>query len=72
MSKLLWCQTWMNLTDSLHLLTKTVKDTWQKGQVTSTLFLDVKGAFPSVDIKQLFHNMQKHGIPKEYIHWMKR
>ena len=37
------------------MLTKIVKDTWQKGQVTSTLFLDVKGAFPSVDTKWLFH-----------------
>jgi hypothetical protein len=48
-------------TDSLHMVTKTVKDAWRKGQVTSTLFLDVKGAFPSVDIKQLFHNMWKQG-----------
>jgi UV DNA damage repair endonuclease len=36
-------------TDSIHLLTKTIKDTWRKGQVASALFLDVKGAFPSVD-----------------------
>ena len=43
--------------DSLHMLTKTIKDAWRKGQVTSTLFLDIKGAFPSIDIKQLFHNM---------------
>jgi hypothetical protein len=46
-------------TDSLHMLMKTVKDAWQKGQVASTLFLDVKGAFPSVDIERLFHNMRK-------------
>ena len=37
-------------TDSIHMLTKTVKDAWRKGQVVSTLFLDIKGAFPSVDI----------------------
>ena len=48
-------------TDSIHLLTKTVKDAWRKGQVASTLFLDMKGAFPSVDIKQLTHNMKKKG-----------
>jgi hypothetical protein len=53
------------------MLTKMVKDAWWKGQVMSTLFLDVKGAFPSIDIKQLFHNMQRWGIPKEYIEWMK-
>jgi Reverse transcriptase (RNA-dependent DNA polymerase) len=59
-------------TDSIHLLTKTIKDVWQKGQVASVLFLDVKGAFPSVDIDQLIHNMKKQGIPKEYMEWMKR
>jgi hypothetical protein len=58
--------------DSIHLLTKTIKDTWRKGQVASILFLDVKGAFPSVDIDRLIHNMRKRGIPKEYTEWMKR
>jgi len=51
---------------------KTVKDAWRKGQVASTLFLDVKGAFPSVDINRLIHNMRKRGIPEEYTDWMKR
>jgi hypothetical protein len=58
-------------TDSIHMLTKTVKDAWRKGQVVSSLFLDVKAAFPSVDINRLFHNMRKRGIPKEYTEWMK-
>jgi Reverse transcriptase (RNA-dependent DNA polymerase) len=58
-------------TDSIHMLTKTVKDTWHKGQVVSALFLDVKGAFPSVDIDRLIHNMRKCGIPQEYTEWMK-
>ena len=58
--------------DSIHLLTKTVKDAWQKGQVASALFLDMKGAFPSVDIKQLTHNMKKRGIPIEYAQWYLR
>jgi hypothetical protein len=53
-------------TNSIHMLTKTVKDAWQKRQVASTLFLDVKGAFHSVDINRLIHNMRKRGIPKEY------
>jgi hypothetical protein len=59
-------------TDSIHLLTKTVKDAWRKGQVASMLFLNVKGAFPSVDINRLIHNMRKRGIPKEYTEWLKR
>jgi hypothetical protein len=46
-------------TDSIHMHTKIIKDAWRKGQVASTLFLDVKGAFPSVDTKRLFHNMRK-------------
>jgi len=35
--------------DLIHLLTKMIKDTWHKGQVALALFLDVKGAFPSID-----------------------
>jgi Reverse transcriptase (RNA-dependent DNA polymerase) len=54
------------------MLTKTVKDAWHKGQVVSALFLDIKGAFPSVDINRLIHNMRKHGIPQEYTKWMKQ
>jgi len=59
------------MTDSIHLLTKTVKDAWCKGQVASALFLDVKGAFPSVGIDRFIHNMQKRGIPQEYMEWMR-
>jgi hypothetical protein len=46
-------------TDSIHMLTKTIKDAWRIGQVASTLFLDVKAAFPSIDINCLKHNMRK-------------
>ena len=59
-------------TDSIHLLTKTVKDAWRKKQVASALFLDVKGAFPSVDINRLTHNMRKRGIPIQYTDWYRR
>jgi Reverse transcriptase (RNA-dependent DNA polymerase) len=59
-------------TDLIHMLTKTVKDAWHKGQVISTLFLDVKGAFPSVDINRLIPNMRNRGIPWEYMEWMER
>jgi hypothetical protein len=60
------------MTDSIHLLMKTVKDAWRKGQVAFTLFLDVKGAFLSVDINCLIHNMRKRGIPEEHTEWIKR
>jgi Reverse transcriptase (RNA-dependent DNA polymerase) len=59
-------------TDSIHMLTKTVKDAWRQGKVISSLFLDFKAAFPSVDINRLIHNMRKRGIPIEYTTWMKR
>jgi hypothetical protein len=59
-------------TDSVHLLVQTVKDAWRKGMVVSVLFLDVKGAFPSVDTRRLAHNMRMMGIPKEHAEWMMR
>jgi hypothetical protein len=59
-------------TDSIHLLTKMIKDAWRKVQVASVLFLNVKGAFPSVDVNRLIHNMRKQGILKEYTEWMRR
>src|SRR5882724_5097095 len=41
------CPGWTT-TNSLHYVMKLTKDTWRKGEVISTLFLDIKGAFPSV------------------------
>ena len=40
------------------------------GKVASILFLDVKGAFPSVAVDRLVHNMHMLGIPEEYTEWM--
>ena len=40
-------------TDAIHLIVKFVQDAWRVGKVASALFLDVKGAFPSVDITTL-------------------
>jgi ribonuclease HI len=59
-------------TDSVHLLIQMVKDAWRKGLVVSVLFLDVKGAFPSVDIKRLVHNLRARGVPREHTEWMMR
>jgi hypothetical protein len=59
-------------TDSVHMLVQTVKDAWRKGMVVSVLFLDVKGAFPSVDTRRLMHNMRMMGIPKEHAEWIMR
>jgi hypothetical protein len=35
--------------DAMHLVVKTIKDAWARGQVASALFPDVKGAFPHTD-----------------------
>jgi len=37
--------------------------------VVSTLFLDIKSAFPSVVLKQLMHDMRKRGVPTQYTAW---
>lgn len=58
-------------TDSLHLVTKFIKDAWRRKKVVSALFLDVAGAYPAVDIPKLLHNMQKWGVPIEYTNWLK-
>ena len=36
------------------------------------LFLDVKGAFPSVSIERLIHDLRMKGIPVEYTSWLRR
>lgn len=33
------------------------------------LFLDVKGAFPSMCVEHLVHNMRMQGVPREYTDW---
>jgi ribonuclease HI len=58
-------------TDALQLMIGFIKDQWRKGNVVSTLFLDVKAAFPSVSVDRLIHNLRKRGIPKEYTDWIK-
>ena len=56
--------------DSLHYVTKYVKDAWRRKEVVSALFLDVKNTFPSVVIDQLVHNMRSRGVLREYTDWI--
>ncbi len=49
-----------------------IKDAWRKGDVVTVLFLDVKGAFPSVDVDMLIHEMLMMGIPVQYTDWLRR
>ena len=55
---------------AVHYLTTTIKDTWRKRKVISALFLDVKGAFPSVNIDRLVHDMHIRGIPHQFANWI--
>ena len=59
-------------TQAVHYLVTKVKDAWRKRKVVSALFLDVKGAFPSVDINQLRHDMRLRGFPVELTDWINR
>ena len=59
-------------TQAVHYLVTKVKDAWRKKKVVSALFLDVKGAFPSVNINQLIHDMHLRGIPVELTDWINR
>jgi hypothetical protein len=47
-----------------------MKDMWRRGNVVGALFLDIKGAFPSVILERLIHNMRCRGVPKEYTDWI--
>src|SRR5882724_4224959 len=55
--------------DSLHYVTKFVKDAWRRKVVVSALFLDIKSAFPSVVLDWLVHDMRKRGVPRKYTDW---
>ena len=57
-------------TDSIHLVTKTVKDAWRKGHVASVVFLDIKSAFPAASPHRLIHNLRMRGVPSEYTDWL--
>lgn len=58
--------------DAVMDLVMTVKEAWRTGRVASALFLDVKGAFPSVDLDMLWHEMRAIGIPIEFVEWLQR
>ena len=54
--------------DSMILMTHTIKEKWRQKKVASVLFLDVQGAFPNVVKEVLIHNMRLRGVPAKYIH----
>jgi hypothetical protein len=42
----------------------------RSGEVASVLCMDVKGAFPSVDLEHLMHDMRMRGVPQQHTEWM--
>ena len=52
-------------------MVQTIKDTWRKGNNIGALSMDMKGAFPSIILEKLIHNMRCKGIPEEYTKWIK-
>jgi hypothetical protein len=59
-------------TDTLLAVEKFIRDAWEDGEVASGLFLDVKGAFPSVHIPQLAIDLCRKGIPDIIIRWIQK
>ena len=54
-------------TDTMHLITSKVKDTWHVGTVASTLFLDIQATFPNTVKSHLIHNLKSCHIPTQYV-----
>lgn len=58
-------------TDSIHLVTKRVKDAQRRNHVASVVFLDIKSAFPAASPERLYHNLRSRGVPVEYVDWLR-
>jgi ribonuclease HI len=57
--------------DAALLLVDQIQHQKQRGQITSTIFLDVKGAFDHVSHNQFLQTMKKLGLPVSLIAWAK-
>lgn len=57
-------------TDSIHLMVDHIKQLWREGNIVSVLFMDVKGAFPSVNLKMMYHELRLLGVPQEIVAWL--
>ena len=53
--------------NALHYVTHKIKDSWRKKQVTSVLFLDIKGAFPNAVNEKLIANMIRRKVPTKIV-----
>ena len=57
-------------TDSLHYITKFVKDARRRKEVVSVLFLNIKSTFPSMVLDWLIHDMRNRGVLRQYTNWI--
>jgi hypothetical protein len=57
-------------TDALLAVDKFVRDAWSDGDVATCVFLDVKGAFPSVHIERLIWDLRRKGMPVKLTNWI--
>ncbi|TFY73649.1 hypothetical protein EWM64_g10363 [Hericium alpestre] len=64
------CRVGCSTTDVLHYITNYASDAMKKGKFACGLFLDIKGAFPSMNVDQLTHDMRCRGIPKQLTEWI--
>ena len=44
-----------------------IHNTMDMKKAVVVLFLDIKGAFPSINLDKLVYNMHKQGVPKKYM-----
>ncbi|KAJ3899174.1 hypothetical protein F5879DRAFT_926447 [Lentinula edodes] len=51
-----------NTTDSIHLMVDRIKELWREGYLVAVLYMDVKGAFPSVNLEKLYHQLRAIAI----------
>ena len=56
--------------DTVLMLVHDIQCGWKAGEVTSALFLDVKGAFDNVSRIRLLETMQDMGLPSNLVSWV--
>jgi hypothetical protein len=64
------CRKSRSATDAVAKLVATVECAWKHKKIAGALFLDVKGAFPSVVRQQLIKRLLELGIPGDIIRWV--
>jgi len=56
--------------DAMLMLTENIHRAWKGGDVYSTVFMDVAGAFNNVHHQRLLHNLRAKRIPKAIAAWV--